>query len=674
VGDDTRDSSVFLLREDVGETYEGVTRRAAEAIGAAECHLALYDPATSEIIAQRPRYTAQVRSIPQFRFKPSPASYRVIETGEPYLCNDPGDDPLYERTVRESGVKSVLTVPVRQGDRILGLLYALNKPGGFRPEDVETLSAMAGAVAVTLENIRLYLDEKDRRVLNEGFREVSRALVTTYSEDLGLSTVLDQIWRVLRYQAALALVLEGDRLRVAASRGGDVGIEVSLAETGELAEMIEERQGRILSDAEALLPRLGLRGAAGQAVGVPLMAKGEALGALVVVSAEQTFAERETRLVGALAEHAALFLEVGAILRRERQARARTSALARVTRLAVTRHDAESLLSAVAPEVLSLSGADQVVLYLSHPRNPVLIPVAASGIHPSDEERVKTYRLDMTQGGALGALVVEGVPLAFEGEACDSLTALAGVLNLLAVPMNSRKGILGAMVFSCTRAHECDPVLVEFLHDVAQQVALGVENARLFAALSQMASTDDLTELANRRRFTETLRTELAHARREGQSFSLLLADVDRLKRINDSHGHAAGDAAIRHVAAALKRARRETDVAARLGGEEFGLILPGTNLPGAVQVAERIRSFLDASEVPGVGTVTVSIGVATCPEDGSDEMVIMRAADDRLYAAKTNGRNQVCYATPTGAPVPLETQSSAEGQDGPLRPSVSRG
>jgi diguanylate cyclase len=177
----------------------------------------------------------------------------------------------------------------------------------------------------------------------------------------------------------------------------------------------------------------------------------------------------------------------------------------------------------------------------------------------------------------------------------------------------------------------------------------------LFAALSQMASTDDLTELANRRRFTETLRTELARTRREAQSFSLLLADVDQLKRINDSHGHPAGDAAIRHVAAALKRARRETDVAARLGGEEFALILPGTNLPGAVQVAERIRSFLEASEVPGVGTVTVSIGVATCPEDGSDETVVMRAADDRLYAAKTNGRNQVCYATTIASLVSLE-------------------
>lgn len=659
------DPSVFLLREDVGETYQRVTRRAADAIGAEECHLALYDASTGEIIAQRPRYTAPSRPIPQFRFAPTPASRRVLETGEPYVSNDPGADPLYGPTAREEGVQSVLTVPVRYGNHLLGLLYALNKPGGFRPEDAETLSAFASAVAVTLENIRLYIEERERRVLNEGFREVSRALVTTPSEDMGLGTVLDQIWRVIRYQAALALVLDGDRLRVAASRGGDVGLEVSLTWAGELAETLEDRRPRILSDTAILLPRLGVRGASGEALAVPLQAKGESLGALVVVSTGQTFTEGETRLVGALAEHAALFLEVGAILRRERQARARTAALARVTRLAVTRHDAESLLSAVAPEVLSLSGADGAVLYLSHPRNPVLIPVATAGIRPRDDERARTFRLDMTPGGPLGPLVEDGIPLAFSGEAGESLSALSGVQSLLAVPMSSRKGILGAMVFTCSGPpREFDPVLVEFLHDVAQQVALGVENARLFATLAQMASTDDLTDLANRRRFTETLRMELARARREGQSFSLLLADVDHLKHINDTHGHAAGDAAIRHVAAALKRARRETDVAARLGGEEFALVLPGTNLPGAVQVAERIRSQLEASEITGgVGTVTVSLGVATCPEDGGEETALLRAADERLYAAKANGRNQVCYLSPPASLISLDTAGQG-GED----------
>src|SRR6185503_17639666 len=102
------------------------------------------------------------------------------------------------------GVRSVLTVPVRRGSRILGFLYALNKPGGFGEEDVRTLSALAGAAAVTLENIRLYARERERRLLNESLREVSRSLIGSFTEQAALATVLDQMWRVVRYQAAAA--------------------------------------------------------------------------------------------------------------------------------------------------------------------------------------------------------------------------------------------------------------------------------------------------------------------------------------------------------------------------------------------------------------------------------------------------------------------------------------
>jgi diguanylate cyclase (GGDEF)-like protein len=171
---------------------------------------------------------------------------------------------------------------------------------------------------------------------------------------------------------------------------------------------------------------------------------------------------------------------------------------------------------------------------------------------------------------------------------------------------------------------------------------LGVGNARLFATLSQMAATDDLTQLANRRKFSEALRLELARSRRNNLPLALILADIDHLKQINDTHGHPAGDAAIRHVADALQRGRRETDLAARLGGEEFALLLPQTDRNGAVRAAERIRGELAGTTVPVVGRVTVSLGVALFPEDGGDERELIARADERLYAAKSAGRNRV--------------------------------
>ena len=624
-----------------------MTRSAAKAVGAEACDIALYDAETDELVARRPRYMAPERPVPQYRFplESAPASARVVRSGEPHLSNDPSSDPLYDPGIKDRGLRSVLTVPVRRKGQVLGLIYARNKPGGFSGEDIETLTALAGAAAVTLENIRLYAQERERRVLSESLREVSRTLLTTLSEDSALASVLDQMWRVVRYRAASAGVVEGERLRVAASRGGDTDLSFPLDAAGEIQAAIQSRQLSLVPDM-GRLPELGIQATRGGAIVAPLLARGQALGAFVVVfDDDHTPGLRDGQLVSAFADHAALFLEAGAVLRRERQARVRTAAVARITRLAASRHEPESLLQAVAPELLAASGAERAVLYLRHVRNAVLIPAAAAGVAASEEERVRELRLDMASGPLAGLAEATGV-VAFDepsNPAPGSLTPFAGTHALIVVPMRSREEVIGAVLVAwLSRPRPPDAALADFLKDVAQQVALGVENARLFAALSQMASTDELTQLANRRRFTETLRLEVARSRRLGTPLSLVLGDLDHLKRVNDSYGHPAGDAAIRHAAEAFRRGRRETDLAARLGGEEFALLLPGTDLAGAVRAAERIRGELSGSSLEVVGQVTVSMGVATLPDDAGNEEELVRVADERLYAAKAAGRNRV--------------------------------
>lgn len=650
------DLSWLLLHEEAGESYDAVARTAAAAVGAERCHLALYDPEADQIIARRPRYTAPGRPLPQYRFPPTAASARVIRTGKPYLSNDPGSDPLYDPSVRENGVRSVLSVPLRHRNSIVGLLYALNKPGGFTPRDAAALRAQADIIAITFENIRLYTSERERRLLKESLCEISRTFVGANTQDAALASVLDQLGRVVRYEAAAAVLLEGELLRVAASRGGDTDVAIRLASAGTLREALEARQLAWLSDASALLAELGLRGVAGKALAAPLLAGEKVLGAFVVVfDIEDSPTCQDTQFVSAFAEHSAVFLEAGAALRRERKAQARAASVARITRIVATRHEPDSLLQAVTPELLGLVQADRAVLYLKQGRTSVLCPVATAGTEPGEEEWARGLCLDLAS--ELLAPLAQGAHVAFQGDSGPPpgsiIAPFSNTRSLLGIPLVSRDEILGAVVFAWLgRSCACETPLVEFLMDVAQQVAVGVENARLFAALSQMASTDELTQLANRRRFAETFHLELARGRRTGAPLALIMADVDHLKRVNDTFGHPAGDAAIRHAADALKRGRREIDLAARLGGEEFALLLPGTQLVGAVNAAERIRRDLAGSTIAPVGTVTVSIGVAAFPQDGSEEEDLVRIADERLYAAKSGGRNQVCYITaPGGTP-----------------------
>jgi len=169
------------------------------------------------------------------------------------------------------------------------------------------------------------------------------------------------------------------------------------------------------------------------------------------------------------------------------------------------------------------------------------------------------------------------------------------------------------------------------------------------ARLARQAHTDGLTGLANRRLLDERIDDELDHARRLGTNLSFVLADIDNFKQINDRHGHQAGDAVLRAVAAIFAETVRELDLAARFGGEEIALVLPGTQLAGARRLAERIRKAIEELRVPTasgeVVRVTASFGAAAYPSYGSADALVA-AADGALYEAKRQGKNQVETAT----------------------------
>ncbi|MCA2981348.1 MAG: GGDEF domain-containing protein [Myxococcaceae bacterium] len=173
--------------------------------------------------------------------------------------------------------------------------------------------------------------------------------------------------------------------------------------------------------------------------------------------------------------------------------------------------------------------------------------------------------------------------------------------------------------------------------------------------LRALSTTDGLTQLANHRAFQDRLREEFRRAQRYDDPLTLVLMDVDHFKRVNDTHGHLAGDEVLRQVAEALRSAVRETDFVARYGGEEFGVLLPKTPLAGALTVAERISRLVRGLRVgrDGVIRVTASFGIAGLPGRGlTSPDQLLKAADDALYRSKREGRNKISLFQPTLAVV----------------------
>jgi two-component system cell cycle response regulator len=233
-------------------------------------------------------------------------------------------------------------------------------------------------------------------------------------------------------------------------------------------------------------------------------------------------------------------------------------------------------------------------------------------------------------------------------------TALRGLASLKILPLKAGARVLGALVLGARRAGAYGRDTVRQLEVVAMHAAQAIDRARLFEQTERLATTDGLTGLVNHRTFQSRLDEHLAQARRYGKKLSLLLCDIDHFKSVNDTYGHPAGDVVLKGVARTLARAARTTDVVARYGGEEFAIVMPETDAAGAMVIAERIRervAQVTFETEQGPLRVTLSLGVATCPEDGDAKAALVERADGCLYHAKRTGRNRSVAAASPGAP-----------------------
>jgi diguanylate cyclase (GGDEF)-like protein len=268
-----------------------------------------------------------------------------------------------------------------------------------------------------------------------------------------------------------------------------------------------------------------------------------------------------------------------------------------------------------------------------------------------DERLIGAIGLDRVEGEEDSVRIFSGPPEPRDPRAVglsylyEEDHAAGAVHEALGVPLVGRNGRIGWLgVFSRDPDVQFSDADVRRLEDLAERVAPAIENARRFREARQLADLDGLTGLHNRRYFHETLAREVARAHRYNRKAALIVFDLDDFKDVNDRIGHLAGDAVLAEAAERVRDVVRSADIACRVGGDEFAVILPESALPDAQRLYARIQSVVSDRPMGGAGRLRLSAGLAEL-QSGDDSVAFFERADEALYRAKEAGKGQAVSA-----------------------------
>jgi diguanylate cyclase (GGDEF)-like protein len=339
------------------------------------------------------------------------------------------------------------------------------------------------------------------------------------------------------------------------------------------------------------------------------------------------------------------------VLRRRNEDRRQVAELSTSLQLADSRIEAYGIIAAFSSRIMTeVSGA----FYVYTASRDQLARVAqwnhdgsnhafAEHLHPSDCWGLRQGGRHTGCVGAIAGAQTDAAPIV-----CRHVDGEGDIGPYTCIPIVGRGQILGMLHLrgEVLRTRETSATLDDSIERLTDQLSLSLTNIELRERLENMALRDGLTGLYNRRFLDEMLERDLAKLKRENKVAAVLLLDVDHFKRFNDTHGHQAGDEALRRVGTALAASVRASDVACRYGGEEFLVFLPDCNLAEATAKAETIRATVAGTSMSMgervIPSVTISIGLAMFPAHAATRGQIIQNADAALYRAKAAGRNRV--------------------------------
>jgi len=489
--------------------------------------------------------------------------------------------------------------------------------------------------------------------------EVLRKAGMYISESLDLqetiNRILDELEEVVPHDSACVLLLrDGGFLEIVGGHGWPdsgmvVGIRFPVPGNNPNTYVVQEGKPHILGNAPEQYPTFKHEphDHIYSWLGVPLKVEGKVIGMMAIDSKQPNhFSQEHVNIVSSFADHVAVAIDNAQLFNVATKAIQKRTVLYDVSQEIISiKTEREKIFQSTYRAVKRLMPCDSFLIATKNEDgNEVLMEFIIS-----DKGRKKPFSFPASSG-IFSQVIQEGdavlVNDIHENNVIlsDVITQAKDIKSILAVPMKSSGRVMGMMASQAVESRAFTSDDQELLELLAAYAAIALDNANLLTEVEKMAMTDSLTALPNRRAFDLDLDKETSRAKRYDYHLSLLMIDIDDFKVLNDTKGHLAGDKHLQLMAEMIQSCLRECDTVYRYGGEEFTVILPQTSLNGGIHLAERIRTYVERSSPGGIRKpgYTVSIGVAELPGNASDSVSLLKAADDAMFIAKSQGKNMV--------------------------------
>jgi diguanylate cyclase (GGDEF)-like protein len=636
-----------------GDNLEEILEELAEKIAAyfqiQNCFLVMKEDQHKRVYTAANRNDQQAPFIQEF-LRNDEEFFNILSRGVPEVISK--DVSWLKRLSTGQLNKAYLGLPLVSGGKQLGIcLLEYDHKTKITEEIIEQGAELSSHVALTIAKTRLLEDYRKQMQATEVIQDAGLAMINTRSLDEAVKLLLEYLEQLIPFDSASVLLVQGDMLYVAGSRGLPKKVEVQEKyfplSNPLFQQAIQENDIFILDEVQGVE---GFQGWGGTDqihswMAIPLIVKNKVSGIITADSNQPGRYHRgQFNKLRVFANQAATAIQNIKLAESERDQIYITRTLQKVSSLLATGRGFNELSSTILQLLERVVPFDQAHIALIN--NDGLLQMAASRTEVA-EDRYNQFMKKHT-GKILNRFRgQEDQPIVYPDvkEAGDWIESEQGnpVRSSINAPLVMRGEIFGLLFVDSytpnTYTEEAGQTVMAF----ANQAALAIMNVRLFERNKRLALTDELTGVYNRRYLMQIGEKEVKRALRFDESLSVIILDFDNFKNINDTYGHAVGDEAIRKVIHTCRGVIRDIDILARYGGDEFVILLAKADQEIARQVAERLQGEVNQKEIEtirGKILVTISMGAAELSDQVQTLSQLLMAADEALYLAKRDGRS----------------------------------